>query len=201
MNKLDKKKLILIVVLFAITVLLSWLPSFLYPVQDGKPGGYWNLGDVGVYLSAALLGGPWGALIAAVGAALADLIKSQAIYAPATLVIKAAMALLFGWHVRQGTTILHIAKSVGYCGLLMTLGYFLYDLILRGSYQIAAIGLPLNLLQVIASGLVAVPVLFLIGGKSYRQGNGFLPKEDTFSSGLSANGAGAAQTGNTRNLK
>lgn len=195
MKKLDTRKLVMILVMFVITLLLSWLPAITYPMQGTQPGGYWNLGDVGLYLSAALLGGPWGAIIAALGAAIADLIRAQAIYAPATLVIKALMALLFAWYIKQGSTVLHLIKGVGYCGGLMTLLYFLYDLILRGNYQIAAIGLPLNLLQVIASGIITAPLLFLLGGRDYREGNGFrLFREGT------PGGEPPRQTGG-RNLK
>lgn len=168
----DRKKLILIIVMLLITFFMTWLLRIDIKNQD-QLAGYWTLGDVGVYLSAALLGGPWGALVAAVASAVADIVIGQAIYVPASLIIKAAMALLFAWYIKQGSTILHLAKGVGYAGLLMVFGYFLYNLIVRGSYPMAAIGLPINLLQVIASGIIAVPVLFLIGGKNYREGYGF----------------------------
>jgi len=51
-----------------------------------------NLGDIFILCSAWLLG-PLGALASGIGASLADLFSGFAIYAPATLVIKALMAL------------------------------------------------------------------------------------------------------------
>ena len=57
-------------------------------------GGYFNLGDAFVLLSGWFLGPAYGAVAAGLGCALADLALDGAIYAPATLVIKAAMAVL-----------------------------------------------------------------------------------------------------------
>ncbi len=174
-KKVETKKLILIIVLFVVTLLFTWLLRFDYHSPD-QLAGYWTLGDVGVYLSAALLGGPWGALVAAAASGLADIIVGQAIYAPASVVIKAVMAFMFAWYVKRGNTWLHLAKGVGYTGAWMVFGYFIYDVVIRGNYAIASYGLFLNILQVIASAVVAVPVLFLIGGKSYRHGEGFAGK-------------------------
>ena len=57
-------------------------------------GGYMNLGDTVVLLGGYLLGPAWGALAGSIGPALADVLLGSAIYAPATLVIKAVMAVL-----------------------------------------------------------------------------------------------------------
>lgn len=57
------------------------------------PIGYFNLGDVAVLLGAYTLGAP-AAISAALGSALADLLMGYAAYAPATAIIKAAVALI-----------------------------------------------------------------------------------------------------------
>jgi uncharacterized membrane protein len=159
MKKYDNKTLILAAVMFVVILLMTWLLRMDIP-YEGKQAGYWTLGDVGIYITAALLGGPWAALCAAVGSALADIIVGQAVYAPASLVVKALWRLCSYRTQSAGTHFLHLIKSVAYAGGVMVLGYFLYDLIIRGDYVLAAIGLPFNILQVIASGLIAVPVLF-----------------------------------------
>ena len=56
--------------------------------------GYINFGDVFVLLAAFLLGPIYGAVSAGVGAMLADILTGFAIYAPATLIIKALMAVV-----------------------------------------------------------------------------------------------------------
>ena len=57
-------------------------------------GGYVNLGDCIVLLSGWMLGPWWGFLAAGAGSMLADLLSGYAYYAPATFLIKGAMALL-----------------------------------------------------------------------------------------------------------
>lgn len=120
-------------------------------------GGFMNLGDTVVLLSAYLLGPGWGAAAAGIGSALADLLAGYAAYAPATLAIKASMAasaaLLYRALGRRGLLA---------CGLLaesiMVLGYWCYDGLLMESLMGAAVGIPANLMQG-ALGLAASTAL------------------------------------------
>ena len=124
-------------------------------------GGYMNLGDTIVLLSAYLLGPWWGAAAAGIGSGLADLIAGYALYAPATLLIKAVMAiaaaLLYKTLGRKSWALIP-------CGILaeaiMVLGYWGYDGILMGSLMGAAVGIPSNLTQA-AFGLAASTALTL----------------------------------------
>ena len=131
-------------------------------------GGYVNLGDAVVILGAWLLGPVYGAAAGGVGPALADLLSGYAVYVPATLVIKAVMAL----------TAAQLYRALGKRGLLlsalaaevpMVLGYWLFDgalaavsgggklsLCLMGS----AAGVPGNLVQA-AFGAAASTLLAL----------------------------------------
>lgn len=172
MKKISTKTWILAGVMLVVVFLLTWLIC----ITNKSDSGYvvfWNLGDVGVYVSAVLLGGPLGALVSGLGSALGDLAAGQSGYAIATFFIKGIMALLLSWYAKRGHTLMHLIKSVCVSGGFMVLGYFIYDLVIRNNYTFAALGLPFNILQGIASGLISVLVLFLLGGKSYRQGDGF----------------------------
>jgi len=59
-------------------------------------GGYVNLGDCAVLLSAWVLGPVYGLSAAGLGSMLADLL-GYPLYAPGTLVVKGLMALAAGW--------------------------------------------------------------------------------------------------------
>lgn len=131
-------------------------------------GGYMNLGDTIVLLSAYLLGPWWGAAAAGIGSGMADLIAGYALYAPATLLIKAVMALLAAllYHAlgRKRWALLP-------CGIvaeaIMVFGYWGYDGILMGSLMGAAVGIPSNLMQA-AFGLAASAALTLaLKGSKY----------------------------------
>ena len=114
------------------------------------PIGYFNLGDI-ILLCAAWSLGPMLGISAAVGAALADVLSGYIIYAPATLVIKAAMvvcaALLHSaLHHLPGKHVLRIVSSAA-AELIMIAGYFLYDAAFLGYGMGAAASIPGNALQ------------------------------------------------------
>ena len=131
--------------------------------------GYGNLGDCFVLLSGFLLGPLWGAAAAGLGTALADVALGWAVYAPATFVLKALMAvaafyvgkLLAGE--RAGLlrrTASHVcAAIVG--EIIMIGGYFAYESILYGVP--AAIGsLVGNSVQALAGIVLATTIATVI---------------------------------------
>jgi uncharacterized membrane protein len=111
------------------------------------PSGYFNLGEVMVYI-AALLTGPYvGAFSGGVGSMLSDLALGASNYAPGTLVIKGAEGFVVGYlssrvsggvsRGRWRATTIVVAAAVGL--LLGILG----DLYFTGSYQLT-LGLPVG---------------------------------------------------------
>ncbi len=91
-----------------------------------------NLGDIFILCAAWLLGPIYGAIAAGLGASLADLFSGFAIYAPATLIIKALMAVAcyYIFVALSKTTRLEIlprAISAVCAELIMVFGYFVYE--------------------------------------------------------------------------
>lgn len=109
------------------------------------PFGYFNLGDVFVLLSAWLLGPVLGPLAAGVGTALADILMGYAVYAPATLIIKALVAFAAFWiyklmkplFKRDGLDFLPRGISVVIGESIMVLGYFFFEAVVL-SYGLGA---------------------------------------------------------------
>ena len=135
-------------------------------------GGYMNLGDAAVLLGAFLLGPRYGAVAGGVGSAMADALSGYPVYVPATLIIKAVMAVAAGLVYRalrekSGGTL--IAALIG--EIPMVVGYWLFDGFLAGSLTGAAVGIPSNLVQA-AFGLIVSTVLVLSLRKS-----GYVRKE------------------------
>ena len=81
------KKIVFCALLTALTTVSTMVIQIPSPMN-----GYVNVGDVFVLFSVYYLG-PIGVVCAGVGSALADLFSGYAIYAPATLLIKSAMAI------------------------------------------------------------------------------------------------------------
>ena len=131
-------------------------------------GGYMNLGDTVVILGAWLLGPVYGAVAGGVGPAMADLLSGYVVYVPATLVIKAVMALTAALAYRalgkRGLLLCAAAAEVP-----MVLGYWLFDALLAVLSSGAGLGLclagsaagiPSNLVQA-AFGAAASTLLAL----------------------------------------
>ena len=131
-------------------------------------GGYFNLGDCMVLLSAFVLGPVWGTAAGGIGSALADVICGYFVYAPGTLVIKALMALaaalIFSASerqpVRQDLLRFSLLGSVA-AEIIMVVGYFLYELPLFGYAPSLESAVTTNLPQA-AVGLVAGMALFTL---------------------------------------
>jgi uncharacterized membrane protein len=111
-----------------------------------------------IYICAGVLGGPWAILAGAIGEGLADLIGGYAIYAPATIVVKALIAVPF---------ILTCAKKEKFltpitalmtvpAGLITVGGYYIADLIIDKSYAI--VDIPGNIIQAVGSAVLFIVI-------------------------------------------
>ena len=122
-------------------------------------GGYVTLGDTMVLLSAYLLGPVYGALAAGIGSALADLLNGFPAWVPATLVIKAVMALVAALVYKK---LGHKFSGLLVCGVIgeipMVVGYWLFESWMMNSFSGAAVGIPANMVQAMF-GLVAATLL------------------------------------------
>ncbi len=148
------RKLVFSAMFCALVFAATWLsvPSPL--------GGNVNLGDGFLLLGAWTLGGAWSLVACALGAALTDLLSAYALYAPATLVIKALMGLVALMLFKLFSKLPSIPRCIvsGIAAeIVMVLGYFLYEGILYG-FLAAAVNIPFNLIQ----GAVAVVVATLL---------------------------------------
>lgn len=158
----------------ALTAAFCALSAVLTLISVPLPGGgYYNFGDVPVFVATATLGPVLGALVGAVGGLLGDLCLGYAAYAPFSLIIKAVEAFVAGTIfaalkktlVKNGGTVRKTAVCFSSCfagGLIMAAGYFLAEglLLAEGKWQGGIVNLPWNILQGTASAFLASVVLF-----------------------------------------
>ncbi|MFO8017957.1 MAG: ECF transporter S component [Promethearchaeia archaeon] len=126
--------------------------------------GFINIGDA-LVMSAGLLFGPFiGALAGGVGSMFADLFLGYTLYAPATLVIKGLEGLVVGLisNPKKKHKRIDFRDITGIVigGLIMVIGYFIYEMIL--------FGLNVALLEVFLNGLIqfgvgAIAALIFVG--------------------------------------
>ncbi len=146
MKKEHIQKLALTGVLTALTAVATLLIQIPSPTK-----GYINCGDALVNLSSWVLGGAYGAAAAGTGSALADLISGYTVYAPATLIIKAAMAvvsfLVFKRLSQKRKSFFALFAGAAAAELVMISGYAVFAGVLYGSFSSALLSVPENLVQ------------------------------------------------------
>lgn len=159
MKNFPIKKLVLAALLAALTFVATTVIRI--PVPTGE--GYINLGDCVVLLSGFILGPYFGAFSAGIGSAFADVLSAP-IYAPATFIIKALMALIGGLMFRFSKK--HITVWTVICGLIseavMVIGYYVFEAFMLGyGWAPAALNIPPNIFQGI-TGVAAAAILIQI---------------------------------------
>lgn len=95
-------------------------------------GGYVHPGDGAIFLAAALLG-PYAAVPAAVGSALADILGGYMVYAVPTAVIKGLMGLMAGRLMGEKAVSVRNALVFAACELVMVAGYFCFEWAMYGA--------------------------------------------------------------------
>jgi len=119
-------------VIFVVTYLIR------IPVP-GSSGGYLNIGDIAIYLSAFVLGPVPAAIAAAAGSAVSDALAGAVIYVPATFVIKGLMGLVCGRLARNGRLATFAAGAV-ISGAVMVVGYAAFESAVFGAaYAVTSI--------------------------------------------------------------
>lgn len=122
------------IVLSGLFAALTAVATLIMMPVPSMTNGYVNAGDALVILSAFLLGPGWGALAAALGSALVDLIYGYFIYVPATFIIKGLMALAAGAILHKfGKNRLPAAIFASIVAeLIMLAGYLGYETLIYG---------------------------------------------------------------------
>lgn len=158
--------------LFAAIICVCTLISIPLPI------GYFNLGDAAVLLSAWILGPLYGVVAAAIGSALSDLVMGYVIYAPATAVIKALMALcaysiskaLLGVIKKPSLFFIPRAISATVAEAVMVVGYFVYEFFALSYGFGAAASVLGNVTQGVCGIVIATTVSVLLQRRTHKNG-------------------------------
>jgi uncharacterized membrane protein len=122
-------------------------------------GGYFNVGDVMIFVAALtftpLIGGVAGGL----GSAIADIIGFP-VFAVPTLVIKGLEGLLASL-IKSKKSVFRDIIAVAVAGAEMVVGYFLVEYFMWGIGD-ALLELPANIAQVTIGGIVGIPVALVL---------------------------------------
>ena len=153
------KKIVMAALMASMTCVATMIIKIPSPMQ-----GYLNLGDCIVLLCGWMLAPGYAIFAAGIGSALADIFSGYVIYAPATLVIKGAMALIaFAvyklLHARLGKLPAQIVGGL-LAEIFMILGYFIFEGFLYG-FAPSAVNIPANAVQGAAGLLLGLALVKL----------------------------------------
>jgi energy-coupling factor transport system substrate-specific component len=126
--------------------------------------GYFNFSDVAVFL-AGFAFGPWIGLVAGgVGAALADLAGGYAVYAPLTFLAHGLEGLVAGAIAGRHRSVLRMLLGWAAGAAVMLAIYFLGEAFIfrMGVGPAATEAVTINLPQVVAGGIVSIPLVLAL---------------------------------------
>jgi len=122
-------------------------------------GGYFNVGDVMIFVAALTFNPIIGGVTGGLGSAIADIIGFP-IFAIPTLVIKGLEGLLASLITNKKNVYRDILAVVG-AGTEMVIGYFLVELYLWGIGGALA-EVPANIAQIAIGGIVGIPIALVL---------------------------------------
>ena len=122
-------------------------------------GGYFNVGDVMVFVAALTFTPIVGGVAGGLGSAIADFIGFPT-FVVFTLVIKGLEGLIAGL-ITNRKSIFRDVLAVVVAGTEMVVGYFLVEWYLWG-IGAAILEVPLNIVQVAVGGLVGIPIALVL---------------------------------------
>ena len=129
--------------------------------------GYVHLGDAMIFLAVLVLGWKYGAVAAALGGMLGDIVGGFAAWAPWTFAIKGIMALILGLIIAKASKKEDIsykkfmlAEILGMiaAGIFMVAGYNVAEGIMYGNWVAPALGVPWNIGQFVVGMILATVI-------------------------------------------
>lgn len=144
----------------ALTYVATAFINVRLPIQAN--GGLIHLGNTALFVAAVLFGKKTGAIAGGVGMALFDLTSGWTAWAPFTFVIVGLMGFVVGLitekHKKTGWIVLGMAAAL----VIKIAGYYAAEGILYGNWLAPVTSIPGNIIQVVAGGVIALPLILAL---------------------------------------
>jgi len=159
MRNLDIRQIVLAGVMIALVAVFT----LAIRVPFAPTRGYFNLSDVAIFF-AGFAFGPWMGLIAGgVGAGIADVVGGYAMFAPLTFFAHGLEGLVAGYIAGRSQGIARMILGWALGAVIMVALYFLGEVfIFKMGIGPAATEMPINIVQVVAGGVVSIPLVLAV---------------------------------------
>ena len=156
-----KQKAVIQLSLMAIMSALVTVGTLIVQIPNGM-GGYFNVGDVMIFVAALTFNPFVGGVAGGLGSALADIMLGFAAFAPFTLVIKGFEGLIASL-IKNKKSIYRDIFAVIVAGVEMVVGYFIVEwLVLQWGLVPALAEVPANIGQIAIGGIIGIPIAYLL---------------------------------------
>jgi len=164
MNKLTVKNMMYIALLAGITIVATFI-NITIPLGGGA-GALVHFGTAIATISTFVFGKRIGMISSTLGMTIFDIIGGWAIWAPGTFLARLLYGLILGKIVYSSSNKLRSKRyqSLGIIigGIVMSLIYYLWEVLLYHNPIVALGSLPANILQVIFALAIGIPVSIIL---------------------------------------
>ena len=178
-ENLTGRNVALTISLSAVMAALVAVATLLIQIPVPATGGYINLGDIMIFVSALTFGPIVGGLAGGIGSSISDVISGYALYAPFTLIIKGFEGTIAG-AISNRKQVWRDIIAVTVAGIQMVGGYFLAEFFPLGLKWAALAEVPGNITQIIVGAAAGIPIAW--GLRRILPKNWTNQKDDTLTS-------------------
>jgi uncharacterized membrane protein len=154
-----KQQAVIQLSLTAVMSALVTVGTLIVQIPNGM-GGYFNVGDVMIFVAALTFNPFVGGVAGGLGSALADIMLGFAAFAPFTMAIKGFEGLIASL-IKNKKSLYRDIFAVVVAGAEMVGGYFIVEVFLWGLGGALAEVLP-NIAQIAIGGIVGIPVALVL---------------------------------------
>lgn len=155
------QEMVITAVFIALTFVITTYINVRIPFIPAN-GGLVHLGNVPVFVAAAIFGKRTGALTGAVGLGLFDLLNGWVSWAPFTFVICGLIGYVYGVVMKGRNHIGFHVLAVFLAVVIKIAGYYVAEGIIYGNWVAPAASIPGNIVQIVTAGIIAVPLVIAI---------------------------------------
>lgn len=125
-------------------------------------GGLVHLGNIPLFIAAAIYGRRTGALAGAFGMGLFDLSCGWVAWAPFTFLVCGLIGFAYGSITGKNASKLRLILGVFVAAVIKVAGYYVAEGIIYGNWIAPAASIPGNLVQIGVAGIIAVPLILAL---------------------------------------
>lgn len=149
----------------ALFIALTYVATAMINVQIpflAANGGLIHLGNVPLFVAAAIYGKRTGALAGAFGMGLFDLSCGWVAWAPFTFIICGLIGFAYGAVAGPKCSKWRLVAGVFLAAVIKVVGYYIAEGIIYGNWVAPAASIPGNLVQIFVAGIIAVPLVLVL---------------------------------------